>query len=149
MPPLLAEAGKQLRRASGAEVSADLSDDELSCLLASGPSNGAGCSVACDQQAGAQPAAAESAAMHGAAAADGSGQRGGWGGDQRALALALTLCPPLALAVSNPDNFLGALEVRPSATCSTALCSASPCREQLVCRAQAGHAPAAPLTPAA
>jgi hypothetical protein len=66
--------------------------------------------VACQQAAAATAAAAaavaEAAEQEGAAAAE-----AWWGGDQRGLALALTLLPPLALAASNPDNFLGALQI--------------------------------------
>lgn len=116
MPPLLEEAGKKLRRASGGEAasSSDLTDDELACLLDCSPNNGAGCSVACGLEA-------EAAAARGGAQAGG---QPGWGGDSRALALVLTLCPPLALAASNPDNFLGALEVRRAAGAALLCCRA-------------------------
>ena len=120
VPPLLEEASRQLRRATAAEFSADLSltVDELACLTSSRegagcvPSNGAGCSAAW----GAADASGVSAApgntpAEGSDAGAASGASGGTGGDQRVLALALALCPPLALAATNPDNFLGALEV--------------------------------------
>ncbi|KAL4459158.1 hypothetical protein ABPG75_014023 [Micractinium tetrahymenae] len=92
VPPLLAEAGKLLQRSTGAEASSNISDDELACLASAGWAEG-------------------DAAEGGAPCQQSRQAEGGLGGDERALALLLTLCPPLALAASNPDSFLGALEI--------------------------------------
>lgn len=94
VPPLLAEAGKLVQRFAGADIPSE-TDDELACLAGSEP-----CDVA--------------AAVGGVPRREGSEGPAALGGDERAVALLLTLCPPLALAASNPDSFLGALEVRPS-----------------------------------
>lgn len=68
-----------------------MDDDELACLKDDAPhAGGAGCSAQWGAEAGV--AGLEPP------------------GDSRALALLLTLCPPLALSVANPDAFLGALE---------------------------------------
>ena len=114
VPPLLQEAGRQLRQSAAddtAEAQADAAaEDLLVCLSSEQPHGGASRGVACQQAAAATAAvaaaAAEAAEQEGAAAAEAR-----WGGDQRGLALALTLLPPLALAASNPDNFLGALQI--------------------------------------
>lgn len=109
MPPLLREASKQLRRTAGAEVSADVSGDELACLLdSSGP-----------MSAGGSNWADEDAVSTSSSSPAGGSEAGSFSGDQRGLALLLTLCPPLALAAANPDNFLGALEVRRQSVGST------------------------------
>ncbi|PRW20529.1 tyrosine-specific transport -like [Chlorella sorokiniana] len=123
VPPLLNEVSKQLKRFTGVETSSlcsgDASDDELSCLRTGfRPSEGAGCSAtwapgaqgpACsldDAPVAAAPVAAASSSSSSSSAAD----TGGLPLDGHAVALLLTLCPPLALAANNPDNFLGALE---------------------------------------
>ncbi|KAL4427144.1 hypothetical protein ABPG77_001148 [Micractinium sp. CCAP 211/92] len=95
VPPLLGEAGKLLQRFAGADISPEASDDELACLAGTGPCSGTSGTTAGDAAAGQE-------ATEGLA---------GLGSDERALALLLTLCPPLALAASNPDSFLGALEI--------------------------------------
>lgn len=102
MPPLLGEAGKLLQRFAGADISPEASDDELACLAGTGPCSGTSGTTAGDAAAGQE-------ATEGLA---------GLGSDERALALLLTLCPPLALAASNPDSFLGALEVRQLPWCT-------------------------------
>lgn len=91
VPPLLAEAGKLVQRFAGADIPSE-TDDELACLAGSEP-----CDVA--------------AAVGGVPRREGSEGPAALGGDERAVALLLTLCPPLALAASNPDSFLGALEI--------------------------------------
>lgn len=93
VPQLLREGSRLLRRSTGADasVSADLSEDELACLRAGGTCDGGnGCSVS---YAAAPPNEAAGFSRK----------------QERGVALLLTLCPPLALAAANPDNFLGAL----------------------------------------
>lgn len=103
VPPLLREACKQLRLLSGAEVPVELSDDDLARLASGGycTPGVAGCSA--------------TAALHSEREAAAAAQSSDWrafGGEQRGMALLLTLCPPLAMAAANPDSFLGALQVR-------------------------------------
>ncbi|KAI3424069.1 hypothetical protein D9Q98_009432 [Chlorella vulgaris] len=102
VPPLLREACKQLRLLSGAEVPVELSDDDLACLASGGycTPGVAGCSA--------------TAALHSEREAAAAAQSSDWrafGGEQRGMALLLTLCPPLAMAAANPDSFLGALQL--------------------------------------
>lgn len=121
VPPLLHEVSKQLKRSAGTEpslLSADASYDELACLrTGSGHNEGAGCSATWVPGAQgpscslADAADAAGAAGDGVSSSSSSTSEGGLPLDGHAVALLLTLCPPLALAASNPDNFLGALEV--------------------------------------
>lgn len=93
-------------------LSGDASDDEVACLRTGfGHSEGAGCSAtwAPDAQG---PTCSLDDAPSAAGSSSGAAAEGGLPLDGHAVALLLTLCPPLALAASNPDNFLGALEVR-------------------------------------
>lgn len=117
VPPLLHEVSKQLKRSAGVEASLssrDGNDDELACLqTGSGHNEGAGCSAtwAPDAQGPTCSVADAPGAADAAGTAGSSAAEGGLPLDGHAVALLLTLCPPLALAASNPDNFLGALEV--------------------------------------
>lgn len=115
MPPLLQEVSKQLKRFTGVEasmLSGDASDDEVACLRTGfGHSEGAGCSTTWAPDA-LGPTCSLDDAPSAAGSSSGAAAEGGLPLDGHAVALLLTLCPPLALAASNPDNFLGALEVR-------------------------------------
>lgn len=113
VPPLLQEVSKQLKRFTGVEasmLSGDASDDEVACLRTGfGHSEGAGCSTTWAPDA-LGPTCSLDDAPSAAGSSSGAAAEGGLPLDGHAVALLLTLCPPLALAASNPDNFLGALE---------------------------------------